>query len=182
MKKNLLNKFFVFGVFVLFIGLSALSSGFSADAIMNSNEATLPDCETCNAGCDLELVEIIPIYKFHPDIEYKYLIFSCIVKNVGSQPCSSYGFDGYVYKFRTGELISYMGESVGPHGLLPGEERVFDWGPHADRFFPTLVRINFTVDPFDSNVQNNYAESIYLVWGHFSIFFPTKYIKIKDIY
>ncbi len=185
MKKYLLNKFFVLVIFELFIGLAALSSGFSADAIINSNEPTLPDCETCIAGCDLEMVKIFPyIHQGHFPFS-ECLAFSCKIKNIGSETCLKvYGFQAQAYKLRTNKEYRWtVTHTVDPDGLKPGEEaNYYSYGLFFDRFIfpPTLFRLNFTVYPFDSNTQNNYAEAIYLIWGGFIL--PCKYIKIKDIY
>jgi len=184
MKKNLLNKFFVLGVFVLFIGLSALSSGFSANVNTNRNETKLSHCETCNAGCDMELVEIFPFHEKGDWFYNEWLTFGCKVKNVGTEPClPSYGYQAYEYKFRTNELVDwYSAHCDDSEGLQPGEEAIFYSGLKFNKiiFPPTIFRLNYTANPFDSNMQNNYAEALYLIWGGF--IFPCRYIKIKDIY
>jgi hypothetical protein len=172
MKKNLLNKFFVLLIFVLFIGSGALSSGFSTDVFSNSTE-----------GYDLELVEIVPMYKRDHHTNTRYLVFSCTIKNVGTEPTGrTYGFTGgiIIYNWMIIKTVVPGGcISVGP-GLMPGEELAYDNGFPIHRFFPTFIRVKYSVYPYDSNTENNDAEALYLVWGNFFTT-PTKFIKIKDI-
>lgn len=181
MKKNLLNKFFVFLIFVLFIGSGAFSSGFSIDVFSKSNNTTVSNCETSNEEYDIELVEIVPMYLV-TEFMTNYLVFSCTIKNVGTETCAPfYGFQAFAYKVITNkEIDSIVVHTVDHDGLQPGEERRYDDGLQVDRFFPALIHVKFMVYPYDSNTENNDAEAIYLVWGYFFMT-PTKFIKIKDI-
>lgn len=175
MKKELKASF----MFALML-ITVCSAGFSANAISVSKESISPDCETCNRGCDMALVEIVP-YDYGPIPYFEYLLFSCKVKNAGDKVCSPYGFNSVAYKIKTNEVVATCSvRTVGE--LWPGEEKTYLHGTGLvfDGIYypPTYFRVNFTTYPNDSNRNNNYAEAKYKIWGGFMG--PADYQEVEN--
>ena len=184
-----MKKLLVIGIIVLFIGLAFIPS-FNAVSISMSDYTTLPiidftnempsyrqsDCEQCINECDMELAKIIPYYG-----RGVLLTFSCKIKNIGNYSCSgSYGFNVKAYLWKTKMLIdeySYILNGV----VDKGEERDFSGNSigiyFEARALPRFYRLRFRAFPDDSNMENNYLEAIYIVWGLYD--FNQNYKLIK---
>ena len=168
-----MKKLLEVGVIVLFLGV-AIAPSTGANLAEKSSVS-----DVSNTGVDIGIVEIVTIewVQFPPGLPDLY--FTAKIKNFGYTYSGWLDINGTSRYLITGRKFDTSSDIW--WNLPPGESYYARFGagimyPFPFQF-PRLYRITFTVEPTDSNPDNNHLEQVFLIWG----FFHPHYICIPFI-